>query len=127
MKVFYKRIDLTELEYENLLKCINYDKLKEVEKQYDNIETFEGFKLTEKLNNPKNIAYSASKSTAASKATKVRTEKVKYKIDLAIEILQTEKKTITHYTIAKKSGVSFNTVKKHISNDNLISLNEVKQ
>ena len=127
MKIFYKRLDLTELEYENLLKCIDFDKLKEAEKQYEDMEAFKGFNIIDKLHNPKSIEYSSSKSTAASKATKARTEKVKYKIDLAIEILLTEKKTITHYAIAKKSGVSFNTVKKHISNDNLISLNEVKQ
>lgn len=124
MELFYKRIDLTELEYLNLLKCINFNKLKEVEEQYGNTNTFIGFTLKEKIENPKNIAYSASKSTAASKATKVRTEKVKSKIDLAIEILQVEKQTITHYMIAKKCGVSFNTVKKYVSADTLISLNE---
>ena len=45
-------------------------------------------------------------------ATKVRIEKVKYKMNIAIEILQTQKKEITHYAIAKISNVSFNTVKK---------------
>ena len=92
MKIFYKRIDLTELEYENLLKCIDFDKLKEVKKQYEDSEVFKGFNIIEKLNNPRSIEYSSSKSTAASKATKARTEKVKYKINIAIEILQTEKK-----------------------------------
>ena len=70
MKLFYKRLDLSELKY------------------------------------------SASKSAAAFQATKVRIEKVKYKMNIAIEILQTQKKEITHYAIAKISNVSFNTVAK---------------
>ncbi|APW65238.1 hypothetical protein LPB137_04950 [Poseidonibacter parvus] len=84
MKIFYKRTDLTELEYNNLLKCIDFDKLKEVEKQYKDYEFFKGFNIIEKLYNPKNIEYSSSKSTAASKATKARSKKVKYKINIAI-------------------------------------------
>ena len=60
------------------------------------------------------------------KATKVRSKKVKYKMNIPIEILQTLKKEITHYAIAKISGVSFNTVKRHISDGKLKSLNEVK-
>ena len=127
MKLFYKRIDLTEFEYDNLIKCIDFDKLKEIEKEYEDFNAFKGFNIIDKINNPKNIEYSSSKSTAASKATKARSEKVKYKINIAIEILQTEKKTITHYAIAKKCGVSFNTVKKHISEETLESLNEMKQ
>ncbi|KAB7889087.1 hypothetical protein [Poseidonibacter ostreae] len=75
------------------------------------------------MNNPKSIEYSSIKSTAASKA---RSEKVKYKINIAIEILQTEKKRITHYSIAKKCGASFNTVTKHVSEKYLVSLNEMK-
>ena len=32
MKLFYKRLDLTELEYDNLIKYVDFDKLKELEK-----------------------------------------------------------------------------------------------
>ena len=127
MKLFYKRIDLTELEYENLIKCIDFDKLKKIEKEYESFDAFKGFDIREKVNNPKNIEYSSSKYSAAKKATEARSEKVKYKMNIAIEILQTEKKTITHYAIAKISEVSFNTVKKHISKETLQSLNEMKQ
>lgn len=46
-------------------------------------------------------------------------------MNIAIEILQTEKKEITHYLISKTSGVSFNTVKRHISDNFLKSLKEI--
>ena len=126
MKLFYKRLDLSELEYDNLIKYVDFDKLKELEKEYENFEAFKGFNIVEKLNNPKEIEYSASKSAAAFQATKVRSEKVKYKMNIAIEILQTQKKEITHYAIAKISKVSFNTVKKHITDEYIKSLNEIK-
>ena len=79
-----------------------------------------------KLNNPKEIEYSTNKSIAAMKATEERSKKVKYKMKIAIEILQTQKKEITHYAIAKISKVSFNTVKKHMSDEYIKSLNEMK-
>ena len=72
------------------------------------------------------LEYSSNKSIAAMKATEVRSKKVKYKMKIAIEILQTQKKEITHYTIAKISKVSFNTVKKHMSDEYIKSLNEMK-
>ena len=72
------------------------------------------------------LEYSSNKSIAAMKATKVRSKKVKYKMNIAIEILQTQKKEITHYSIAKISKVSFNTVKKHMSDEYIKSLNEMK-
>jgi predicted transcriptional regulator len=59
-------------------------------------------------------------------ATEVRSKKVKYKMNIAIEILQTQKKEITHYAIAKISNVSFNTVKKYMSDEYIKSLNEMK-
>ncbi len=48
-------------------------------------------------------------------------------MNIGIEILQTQKKEITHYAIAKISKVSFNTVKKHMSDEYIKSLNEMKQ
>ena len=82
--------------------------------------------IIDKLNNPKEIEYSSNKSIAAMKATEIRSKKVKYKMNIAIEILQTQKKEITHYAIAKISKVSFNTVKKHITDEYIKSLNEIK-
>ena len=72
------------------------------------------------------LEYSSNKSIAAMKATEERSKKVKYKMKIAIEILQTQKKEITHYAIAKISKVSFNTVKKHMSDEYIKSLNEMK-
>ena len=126
MKLFYKRLDLTKLEYEYLIKCIDFEKLEEIEKEYENFDAFKGFNIIEKLNNPKEIEYSSNKSAAALQATEARSEKVKYKMNIAIEILQTQKKEITHYAIAKISKVSFNTVKKHMSYEYVKSFNEMK-
>ena len=126
MKLFYKRLDLTKLEYDYLIKCVDFEKLEEIEKEYENFDAFKGFNIIEKLNNPKEIEYSSNKSAAALQATEARSEKVKYKMNIAIEILQTQKKEITHYAIAKISNVSFNTVKKHMSDEYIKSLNEMK-
>ena len=130
MKLFYKRLDLTKLEYEYLIKCIDFEKLEEIEKRIEkdneNFETVKSFNIIEKLHNPKEIEYSSNKSIAAMKATEVRSKKVKYKMNIAIEILQTQKKEITHYAIAKISKVSFNTVKKHMSYEYVKSFNEMK-
>ena len=108
MKLFYKRLDLTKLEYEYLIKCIDFEKLEEIEKRIEknneNFETVKSFNIIDKLNNPKEIEYSTNKSIAAMKATEVRSKKVKYKMNIAIEILQTQKKEITHYAIAKISN-----------------------
>ncbi len=130
MKLFYKRLDLTKLEYEYLIKCIDFEKLEEIEKRIEkdneNFETVKSFNIIDKLNNPKEIEYSSNKSIAAMKATEIRSKKVKYKMNIGIEILQTQKKEITHYAIAKISKVSFNTVKKHMSYEYVKSFNEMK-
>ena len=36
----YKRLDLTKLEYECLIEIIDFEKLKEIEKRYKEIEGF---------------------------------------------------------------------------------------
>ena len=51
MKLFYKRLDLTKLEYEYLIKCIDFEKLKDIEKEYEDFEAFKGFNIIDKLNN----------------------------------------------------------------------------
>lgn len=48
MKLFYKRIDLTEFEYDNLIKCIDFDKLKEIEKEYEDFNAFKGFNIIDR-------------------------------------------------------------------------------
>ncbi len=119
----YKRLDFTKLEYECLIEIIDFEKLKEIEKRYKEIE---GFSIVNKLNNPKNINFSLAKYLASEKATKVRSNKAKYKIDTAVEILRTQRKDITRYSVAKVSGVSFSTVKRYMSDETLKYLNEKK-
>ena len=67
------------------------------------------------VKNPKKIKRSIKKMVAADKATEARTAKAKEKIQNAINILRMENKKITHYSIAKTAGVSYLTVKKYIS------------
>ena len=70
--------------------------------------------LVSKLLNAELYIPSNSKRLATKKATKVRSDKAKEKIQNAINLLHLENKAITHYSISQASGVSYNTVKKHI-------------
>lgn len=70
--------------------------------------------LMDKLWEAKPYIPSYNKRLATQKATKVRSDKAKEKIQNAINLLQLENKAITHYSISQTAGVSFNTVKKHI-------------
>ena len=121
MKFFNMRLDLSEHEFNVLKNCIDFEKLN-AEINKNPIEN----KLISKINNPKKIEYSFKKHTASEKATKARTEKVKGKINLAIEMLQEQKMKITPYSISKLCGVSFVTVKKYYNENTLTSLNEIK-
>ena len=55
MKLFYKRLDLRKLEYEYLIKCIDFEKLEEIEKRIEkdneNFETVKSFNIIDKLLN----------------------------------------------------------------------------
>ena len=125
MKKYIKTFPLTEKEIDQMIEDIT-GMAEEAQERNENFETVKSFNIIDKLNNPKEIEYSSNKSIAAMKATEVRSKKVKYKMKIAIEILQTQKKEITHYAIAKISKVSFNTVKKHMSDEYIKSLNEMK-
>ena len=76
--------------------------------------------LHKKLINATPYFPSEKKQQATQKATKARSDKAKDKINNAINLLQFENKAITHYSIAQASGVSFNTVKKHIPDIEII-------
>ena len=82
-------------------------------------DCYEKEKLLKALDNAKIIEYSPNKANAAEKATKARTAKAKEKIQNAINLLRLENKKLTYYSVAKTAGVSYSTVKKYIS------LNEV--
>lgn len=71
--------------------------------------------IKEIVKTPKKIKRSIKKMAAADKATEARTAKAKEKIQNAINILRMENKKITHYSIAKTAGVSYLTVKKYIT------------
>ena len=51
-------------------------------------------------------------------------KKAKAKIDKGIDSLKIQNKDIIYYSIAKAGRVSYNTVKKYISDDDLVSLNK---
>lgn len=76
--------------------------------------------LVNKLYEAEEYIPSATKQLATQKATKVRSDKAKVKIQNAINLLHLGNKPITHYSIANTSGVSYNTVKKHIPDLDII-------
>lgn len=82
--------------------------------------------LAKKVQNPTEIEYSLNKYKASITATEARTKKAKAKIENAINVLRMEGKKITHYAISITGNVSYNTVKKYITDDTIISMNEVK-
>lgn len=55
----------------------------------------------------------SKKQSSIKEATKARERIAKEKINNAINLLRIENKNITAYAIAKKSGCSYNTVKKY--------------
>lgn len=55
----------------------------------------------------------SKKQSSIQEATKARERIAKEKINNAINLLRIENKNITAYAIAKKSGCSYNTVKKY--------------
>ena len=76
--------------------------------------------LYEKLVNVKPHFVSVRKQRATERATEIRSDRAREKINNAINLLHLENKTITHYSISKTAGVSFNTVKKHIPDLDII-------
>lgn len=106
------RIDLDAYQIEILQKYI-----KQIDPvEYDAILFDE---LKEIVNNPKKIKRSYKKLMAADAATAARTAMAKEKIQNAINILRMENEKITYYSIAKMASVSYSTVKKYISIDDI--------
>lgn len=108
MKELNYLVKLTYEEREYLIRAIS--KLKESNLNDDDF----GRNLWTKFVMLKPYLPSYKKREATIKATEVRSKKAKDKIENAINLLHLENKAITHYSIAKESGVSFNTVKKYI-------------
>jgi len=57
----------------------------------------------------------SKKSLSAQKATKIRSDRAKAKIQNAINLLRIENKKVSYYAIAQVSGVSYSTVKKYVN------------
>ena len=113
-KYDYKyRLDLDSYHIEILQKYIN--KIEDI----DEMDFIMFNEIKELINNPKKIKHSSAKYSAAITATEARTAKAKEKIQNAINLLRIENKKITHYSIAKMAGVSYLTVKKYISLDEI--------
>jgi len=124
------RLDLNYYEFEILEKHMSaLEKLyKEKYNQFKDDNTLKEFyendlislnEIKEKINKPKKIKRSDNKIYASYKATQARTKKAKEKIQNAINILRMQDKKLTHYSIAKEANVSYLTVKKYISLDEM--------
>ena len=123
MKTYRLNLTLSEVErLQDILRDIQ--KIDDFEQYYNQLESFKTLK--EKIQKPTEIKYSGAKYQASQTATEARTAKAKKKIDNAINILRMENKKITHYSIANIGNVAYNTVKKYLTNDSIISLNENK-
>ena len=79
--------------------------------------------LLEKIKKPTKILKSEKKIKATATATKYRSKKAQEKIANAVNILRMENKKLTYYNIVKMAEVSFNTCRKYISDDYLLTLN----
>jgi len=110
---FKYRLDLDNYQIEALQRFVKLIKL------YDEDDLIRLNELQEIINNPKKIKHSSKKYVAAIEATEARTAKAKKKIQNAINILRMENKKLTHYSIAKTAKVSYVTVKKYISLDEI--------
>ncbi len=105
---FKYRLDLDAYQFDVLLQYINqFDVLEEDLIMFNEIK--------EMINNPKKIPRSINKQIAATVATEARTAKAKEKIQNAINLLKIENKKLTYYSIAKTAQVSYVTVKKYIT------------
>jgi hypothetical protein len=109
------RVDLDAYKIEILQKYIQTIK----EEDISEIDLIMFNEMKEIINNPKKIKKSFKKSIAADRATEARTANAKKKIENAMNILRMENKKLTHYAIAKMAGVSFVTVKKYITLDEI--------
>jgi hypothetical protein len=98
------RLTLTEHEIERML---NYISVNEPEKELHN-------KILHQINVKKNRDISM-KQKAVKIARAKKSEITKNKIKNAIIFLNSEKKSITCYTVCKASGVCFNTAKKYLA------------
>lgn len=110
------RLDMSNIELETLKNIISGE-------GHINKSSLES--LNKKIDNIKIIKRSEAKVLATVKASDAKIKQAKEKIENGINILRLENMKMTFSSIAKSSGVSFNTVKKYITKDRLKSLNNL--
>jgi len=111
------------LEYSLFLEFVKIDKIKEAYEVTKDEEFNVYLKFLKMLENPNVIKYSPKKIKAAATATEARIEKVKEKINNAINILKLEGKKLNFHNIAKTAGVAYLTVRKYLTKEDLEKLN----
>ena len=116
-----KRVTLKSHEFDRLKLDIDIltHALKEHKELQNSINT-----LNELISKFTDIRESDKKSFAAFKATEIRTQNAIKKIENSMNIFRMENKKISVNAISKNSGVSYNTVKKYLSKNTIISFNE---
>ena len=119
------RLEFLNHEYDLLKSFIDFEAIKKAdeEAQKSKHKTDVYNRVLNMLENPKIIKFSQKKQNAIALATKIRSVKVKEKINNAINILRLQDKEFTHYNIAKEAKVSFVTVKKYLSKELIDQLN----
>ena len=122
-------MDKIRLEFDSKFEFnlfLEFVKIDEIKKAYEvtKDEEFNVYlKFLKMLEKPKIIKYSSKKSKAAATATEARIEKVKEKINNAINILKLEGKKLNFHNIAKTAGVAYLTVRKYLTKEDLEKLN----
>jgi len=110
------RLDLTDDEHELLLKMV--DALNAEDKDFLEDGRFEGYgfvkdSLLNKVQNVKQIELS-KKIGATRKANEAKRERTRQRVEEAIISLSDKGDKVTAYSVAKVSGVSFNTAKRFL-------------
>lgn len=100
------RVDFTDLEIKSLIDFLEHNK--HLASPFDE-------EFVKKIDDAKSIKKSISKIQCTKTATEARTKKAKEKIQNAINLMRLENEKLTYYSIAKKAEVSYLTVKKYIT------------
>jgi len=123
-------MDKIRLEFSSMFEFnlfLEFVKIDEIKKAYEvtkDDDTFNVYlKFLKMVEKPKIIKYSSKKSKAAATATEARIEKVKEKINNAINLLKLEGKKLNFHNIAKTAGVAYLTVRKYLTKEDLEKLN----
>jgi len=112
-ETYTMRLDLSEPQYISLIQAINESNLLEV------LREKEMHDIIEKLQSFKQIAR-GMKGVAAMNARDALMAKTREKIKSAMKALEDEGEKVTAYKLAKKAGISYNTAKKYLADEELL-------